>query len=126
MVRCRPDGRVSEIVDKPRDTDLVDMWGCIVWRPAFTEYLHECVAGGGMRDFALILNTAIETGFRVRGFRIPGGVYRDLGTYDEIREYDRWQFGRQQVPGAQDPTTEGPAPEKSRERVLARATGQTL
>jgi glucose-1-phosphate thymidylyltransferase len=89
MVRFDADGRVLEIVDKPKQTDLGEMWGCIVWRPRFTEYLHESVRGRDVSDFALIMNTAIQSGYRFRAVHISDGVYIDLGTYEEIADLDR-------------------------------------
>ena len=89
MVRTDAEGRVLEIVDKPTQTDLTEMWGCILWRPSFTEYLHESVNQRGISDFAAIMNNAIEEGYKFRGVHIPDGVYIDLGTYDEIMEMDR-------------------------------------
>ena len=89
MVRTDAEGRVLEIVDKPAQTDLTEMWGCILWRPSFTEYLHESVNQRGISDFAAIMNNAIEEGYKFRGVHIPDGVYIDLGTYDEIMEMDR-------------------------------------
>jgi glucose-1-phosphate thymidylyltransferase len=89
MVRLDADARVVEIVDKPRRTDLTDMWGGLIWRPRFTEFLHESVHTRGMTDFAEIMNAAIHTGLRFRGVRMVDGMYMDLGTYDEIRELDR-------------------------------------
>jgi hypothetical protein len=65
------------------------MWGCILWRPRFTEHLHECVRRRGTSDFAAILNQAIAGGMRVRAFPVGDGSYIDLGTYEEIRELDR-------------------------------------
>lgn len=88
MVRMDGDNRVREVVDKPRQTDLTEMWGAIIWRPAFTEHLHECVRTRGISDFARILNDAIATGMQVRGFSVRDGSYSDLGTYEEIRELD--------------------------------------
>lgn len=88
MVRANRDGRVLEIVDKPQKTDLTEMWGCIIWRPRFTEYLHEAVQRG-VSDFAKIMNSAIAEGLRFRGVHLVGGTYIDLGTYDEIMEMDR-------------------------------------
>ena len=87
MVRVDDAGRVLEIVDKPRQTTLTEMWGCIIWRPRFTEHLHECVARGAT-DFALILNQAIAQGLRVRAFPVRDGSYADLGTYEELSELD--------------------------------------
>lgn len=89
MVHTNGNGRVIEIVDKPKQTNLMRMWGCIIWRPRFTQYLHECVQEKGISDFALIMNHAIQAGFQFRGVPIKDGTYIDLGTYDEIMEMDR-------------------------------------
>ncbi len=89
MVRLTEQGIVQEIVDKPRQTDLKQMWGCIIWKPSFTEFLHDCVVVQQMGDFAKILNAAISEGFVARGIEIPYGTYIDLGTYEEIMEMDR-------------------------------------
>lgn len=88
MVRTDGDNRVLEIVDKPRHTSLTEMWGCIIWRPRFTEHLHVSVRNRGSSDFARILNEAIGSGMRVRGFPVTEGSYVDLGTYEEIKELD--------------------------------------
>jgi glucose-1-phosphate thymidylyltransferase len=87
MVKTSPDRRVLEIIDKPRHTTLTEMWGCIIWRPAFTEHLHKSVCCG-ISDFAVILNEAIRAGMSVRSFTVEHGSYADLGTYEEIRELD--------------------------------------
>jgi dTDP-glucose pyrophosphorylase len=89
MVRMDQDQRVLEIVDKPRKTDLTEMWGCILWRSRFTEYLHQRVSQDGVSDFAQIMNDAIAAGYRFRGVHMLGGTYIDLGTYEEIMELDR-------------------------------------
>lgn len=89
MVQHEADGRVVDIVDKPRRTELTDMWGCMVWRPRFTEFLHESMRDRGMTDFAAIMNAAIRAGLRFRGVHVVGGAYTDLGTYEGIREVDR-------------------------------------
>lgn len=88
MVRTKPDGRVLEIVDKPRSTDLTHMWGCIIWRPRFTEHLHDAVRNE-VSDFARIMNSAMEAGMRFRGVPMEGGTYVDLGTYEEIAAMDQ-------------------------------------
>lgn len=87
MVRTDDAGRVIEVVDKPRQTTLTEMWGGIIWRPRFTEHLHHSVRRG-VGDFALILNDAIAQGMRVRAFPVRDGSYADLGTYEEIGELD--------------------------------------
>ena len=89
MVRVDGSDQVLEIVDKPSRTNLLEMWGAIIWRPSFTEYLHECVQTQGISDFARIMNSAISNGLRFRGMHVTDGVYIDLGTYEEILELDQ-------------------------------------
>jgi glucose-1-phosphate thymidylyltransferase len=88
MVRMDREERVVEIVDKPRVTELEDMWGCIAWQPRFTEFLHDSVRAG-VGDFAIILNNAIAEGLNFGAVKPLAGSYIDLGTYDEIIEMDR-------------------------------------
>ncbi len=89
MVRMDEENRVIKIDDKPKTTSLTEMWGCIVWRPAFTEYLHQRVCEEGVSDFAKIMNDAIASGMCFRGVPMPDGTYIDLGTYEEIAELDK-------------------------------------
>jgi glucose-1-phosphate thymidylyltransferase len=89
MVQTDENGKVIQIVDKPSQTHLKEMWGSIIWRPRFTEYLHQCVHEENISDFALIMNNAIKAGFNFRAVPILDGVYIDLGTYEEIMELDR-------------------------------------
>lgn len=89
MVLFDTELRVQRIIDKPAETDLKMMWGCIAWKPTFTEYLHQAVEQEGIADFALVMNRAIEAGLHFRAVCIPNGSYIDLGTYDEIAEMDR-------------------------------------
>jgi dTDP-glucose pyrophosphorylase len=91
MVETAAGGAVRQIVDKPRETHLTEMWGCITWRPRFSEYLDEAVHRHGISDFASIMNGAIAEGMRFRGVSLAGGMYLDLGTYGEILEMDRLQ-----------------------------------
>lgn len=89
MVKVDSDGRVLEIVDKPNQTSLTEMWGCIIWRPTFTEHLHKCVDEEGISDFAKIMNDAIALGMKFRGVHLVDGTYIDLGTYEEIADLDK-------------------------------------
>lgn len=91
MVQVDKDNQVLQIIDKPPQTNLEYMWGCIVWRPRFTEYLHACVEYRHIMHFADVMNLAIEAGMRLRGVPIEDGNYADLGTYDEIQ---RWILPR--------------------------------
>lgn len=89
MVSTDDNDRILEIVDKPKKTVLKEMWGCIIWRQKFTEFLHDSVNKQGITDFALIMNNAIRAGLRFHGYHVRNGVYIDLGTYEEIMEFDR-------------------------------------
>ena len=89
MVRYTQDKRVIEIVDKPKRTELTQMWGCIIWRPRFTEFLHDCINSKDISDFAQIMNNAVSAGMNFRAVPIEDGLYIDLGTYKEIMELDR-------------------------------------
>jgi dTDP-glucose pyrophosphorylase len=89
MVRINEDNRVLEIIDKPTQTTLAQMWGCMIWRPRFTDYLHASVNDHGIADFARIMNNAIQEGLVFKGHHVPQGVYVDLGTYEEIMEMER-------------------------------------
>ena len=89
MVRLNKKNVVQEIVDKPSQTDLTLMWGCIIWRPSFSEHLHDCLDHHGLSDFAQIMTRAIGDGLRFRGFEFKAGSYLDLGTFDEIIELDK-------------------------------------
>lgn len=89
MVETDPNGLVIKVVDKPKVTSLTHMWGCMMWRAAFTQHLRDSVRERGIGDFAQILNAAIRNGLRVRGVRFDSGTYQDLGTYEEIAELER-------------------------------------
>jgi glucose-1-phosphate thymidylyltransferase len=88
MVEMDKQGQVVHIVDKPRYTPLKDMWGIIAWRPRFTEFLHEAIQSQGLSDFAQVLNSAISSGYIMRGIPTEGS-YADLGTYEEIDELEK-------------------------------------
>ena len=81
--------RVPYIIDKPQETDLTHMWGCIIWRAQFTEHLHTQICSGQTVDFASIMNSALQDGMRFRAIRFDDGTYLDLGTYEEIAEMER-------------------------------------
>ena len=89
MVHYDSDNRVLEIVDKPSETKLTEMWGCILWRSEFTEHLHKCVIEQGVSDFAVIMNEAIRSGMRGHVHQFEDGSYIDLGTYEEIMYLDQ-------------------------------------
>ncbi|MFO0680451.1 MAG: sugar phosphate nucleotidyltransferase [Sandaracinus sp.] len=90
MVRYDGEGRVIAVDDKPKQTDLVHAWGCIAWRPRFTEHLRTCVRDRNMGDFAEIMNTGFREGLRGRGVVYENGHFADMGTFDEYLETQAW------------------------------------
>jgi dTDP-glucose pyrophosphorylase len=89
MVRLNQQNIATEIVDKPQQTDLEMMWGCIIWRARFTEFLHEALNRREIYDFAQIMNEAIQAGMTFRGISFVEDNYFDLGTYEEIMELEK-------------------------------------
>jgi len=87
MVSIKVDGQVLQIVDKPQATKLIYMWGCIIWRPNFTEYLYSKVRKEDNGDFADIINQAISDGFKVNSVKFADGKFVDFGTFEQITHY---------------------------------------
>lgn len=85
MVETDKSGKVLKIIDKPETTNLKYMWGCIVWSPKFTEYLHKKVTSGSS-DFAKILNESKNEGMILGTIKITKGTYIDIGTPANIRK----------------------------------------
>jgi dTDP-glucose pyrophosphorylase len=90
MVSYGPDRAVLRIDDKPKQTTLVHAWGCIAWRPRFTEHLHRCVSDRDMGDFADIMNLAIAEGLKARAVVFDDGHFADMGTFDEYLATQKW------------------------------------
>lgn len=88
MVEMDHAGKVQQIIDKPVQTHLRYAWGCMIWKPDFTEYLHRAVNQDQVSDFARIMNDVINAGMGIRGVVLPEGRYFDLGTYSEIAELE--------------------------------------
>jgi glucose-1-phosphate thymidylyltransferase len=100
MIRVDPDGRVTELVLKPLQTDLRYGWICAVWAPTFTQFLHHFVASDEARQYqreggcridpqgdlpvGAVIQAAIRKGIRVDGVTFPTGTYLDIGTPDDL------------------------------------------
>jgi glucose-1-phosphate thymidylyltransferase len=86
MVSVNSNGIADRIVDKPKSTNLKYMWGCIIWKPNFSEYLFDKVRNDFIGDFAKILNYAIKDGFVIRTTPFPNGRFIDFGTLEQIQQ----------------------------------------
>jgi len=74
--------KITKIIDKPQSTALEWMWGCIIWKPIFSEFLHNQIQIHKIFDFASILNKAIDQGFRFSPYKIHDGQFIDIGNTD--------------------------------------------
>lgn len=91
MLRIDADGRVREIVIKPKETRLTQTWGVAVWTPAFTEYLHRFLAQHRRQAehapelfVGDVVRAAIEAGMDVRGVEVSARPYVDIGTLEDL------------------------------------------
>jgi glucose-1-phosphate thymidylyltransferase len=106
MIKFDTDGCVSEIIEKPPQTTSNYSWCAAIWKPTFTEYLHEFVAKaeaeaqktGQHREFAIgdTIHAAIADGLRVEAELIEEGGYLDIGTPDDLIKAVR-HFGQQEI-----------------------------
>jgi glucose-1-phosphate thymidylyltransferase len=74
--------KITKIIDKPQLTALEWMWGSIIWKPIFSEFLHDQVQNFENFDFASILNQAIDQGLRFSPYEIYNGQFIDIGNSD--------------------------------------------
>lgn len=79
--------KVNQIIDKPQSTDLEFMWGCIIWKPVFSEYLYSKVRKQKISDFAKIMNMAIEDGLNINAVKFEKGKFLDFGTFEQIKQH---------------------------------------
>jgi glucose-1-phosphate thymidylyltransferase len=90
MVDVDASGRVRGIVVKPERTALDLAWIVAVWTPVFTTYLHErlpTVAPPGRELYVGdAVQSALDDGLHVDSVTFGDGVYRDIGTPDELAE----------------------------------------
>jgi len=77
---------VSQIIPKPHDVGAARVWIAAVWRPSFSEYLHEYLRGANLtvghgRELYLgdILNSSIGE-LRVGAIDFPLARFLDIGT----------------------------------------------
>jgi glucose-1-phosphate thymidylyltransferase len=99
MVEPGEADRVCRIEIKPRVTHLTQTWIAAVWKPAFTQFMHESVArdaenrrqsdtAGSVPDRELHLGetiqAAIDHKLNVSMVRFDSGRYLDIGTPEDI------------------------------------------
>lgn len=84
--------RVTDIFDKPKNTNVCNTWGMAVWSANFTELLHEHVqrVSASERDsvkeilLSDIFLEAVHKKMNVYGLLYPEGSYHDLGDINDF------------------------------------------
>jgi len=88
VVRMDSGSNVTEIIDKPKTTDLMQTWGCACWTPEFTEFMHTYLMRISPPEQEVVLASvfveAMNAGMRVIGHYFKDGEYIDIGTPDDL------------------------------------------
>jgi glucose-1-phosphate thymidylyltransferase len=87
MVEVDKEGRVTELLIKPRQTQLRYSWDVAVWTPVFTKFLHEYVtahrATAALQpelSVGGVIQVAIRQKLAVKGIQVSAEPYLDIGT----------------------------------------------
>lgn len=91
MVKLSDKNEITEIVVKPSETDLCYTWGIAVWKPSFTEFMHEFLQKSektAAQEPELfvgdVIRASIGRGLRVQGEPISNEPYVDIGTPEDL------------------------------------------
>jgi glucose-1-phosphate thymidylyltransferase len=85
---------ITNVIEKPKETNLENMWGMMVWNPIFSDILNEFCLTRKPKEGAkeLYLSDAlfplIEKN-KVYAFTCENSNYRDLGTFRELNRWSR-------------------------------------
>jgi glucose-1-phosphate thymidylyltransferase len=94
MTKLAADGMILEIVDKPPKTDLTWMWGTIIWKPSYNEFMHDCITRRQIFDYGTMMNEALKAGLKFGSIKFEDGEYIDLGTMEDISRLKEMKLGR--------------------------------
>lgn len=88
MVDVDEDGNVVYTIDKPKETQLKNMWGCACWSPEFSELLDKYLQEKGYKGIEIVLgdvfNYALAKKLNVKALVFDQGKYMDIGTTTEL------------------------------------------
>lgn len=81
-------GLVLGMTDKPVRPTFNNTWGCAVWSPQFTEFMHQFLVAqmppGREIVLADVFRAAMAGGLSLRGLHFAEGEYLDIGTPDDL------------------------------------------
>lgn len=91
MVEVDPEGKIKNIIIKPRQTGLRHTWGAAVWKPAFTNFMHRyvetCEPSAAQAEelfMSAVIRVAIHEGLRVEALHVSNRPFIDIGTPEDL------------------------------------------
>ncbi len=93
MVDFDATGNVNFIIEKPQHSNLQYMWAIAVWKPTFTEFLHNHILTLKARKdlsqlpelpIGNVIQAAIQQGMHVEAEIFADGSYLDIGTPNDL------------------------------------------
>jgi glucose-1-phosphate thymidylyltransferase len=95
MVELDSEGRITKIVIKPNQTNLLYTWLIAVWTPVFTRFLHEFVTNHPSSTkssdeheiyFGHVITAAISDDVPMEWVIFEDGWYLDIGTPEDMAQ----------------------------------------
>ena len=90
MVETDANNNVRNIVIKPKQTNLKFTWGIAVWKPAFSQYLHEYLSTQQRKEtdpelhIGHVIQAAINDDMTVVAETVSSEAFLDIGTPDDL------------------------------------------
>ena len=91
LVDIDQEGKIRNIVIKPRQTNLRFTWGVAVWTPVFTQFMHryvkECESSAAEKNelfISEVVLSAIAGGLQVGAVIVSEKAFLDIGTPDDL------------------------------------------
>ena len=102
MVQFNKHDRITQIIVKPKATDLKFSWTFAIWKPEFTKFMHEYLAYDLAKrqkrpnqaeiHVGHVIQAAVENGFSVFGHLFTGFHFIDVGTPDNFAQASKQYF----------------------------------
>lgn len=89
---------VESIITK-HDAGSNMIWGCAVWGPSFTQFMHDFMdeqQSFGEMHIDEVFRSAIENGLRVHAFPFYDGTYMDIGSPGDLREIEQYLINKEE------------------------------
>jgi glucose-1-phosphate thymidylyltransferase len=105
MVHFETNGRITQIIVKPKTTDLKFCWVFAIWKPDFTLFMHDYLKHDLAKrqkkinqaeiHLGHVIQAAIEGGLSVFGHLFTDFQYIDVGNPDNLAQALRKYFFKQ-------------------------------